>query len=105
MSSLWSRPNRPWRDWVALTIVALLVALAVVMNQRRADRDFLHLPPEERRALYERTLATLASSCEHPPGPSVKDYCREQAELIERLPECDDACHELVRRLSPKLIR
>lgn len=63
----------------------------------RLDRELRALPDPERHALYERTEATLQSSCAQATGPAIGDYCREQAELLERFPECDERCRLLAR--------
>jgi len=101
-----SNPSgRRWREWLAGACVVTLMGGAVVLHQHQSDRELLSIPTAERRALYDRTLATLSTACEHPPGPAVSDYCQAQAELIERLPECDAACHRLVRHLSSRFSR
>jgi hypothetical protein len=59
-----------------------------------AERNAISsLPEPERRALYRRTLDTLASTCDLTKRPSgLENFCREQAELIRQFPECDEAC-------------
>lgn len=47
------------------------------------------LSTRARRALYERTLETLRTSCMHAPGREVSDDCPQQADFIKRFPECD----------------
>lgn len=83
-------------------LVVLLVALPALSlwgwRRERAERWVLELPPEERRALYERTLQTLRSDCVAPEGDDQGAFCRTQAELIIRFPECDTACQALARR-------
>lgn len=62
------------------------------------DRELSQMPDAERKALYERTLQTLRQTCSESPGPAMADYCREQAEMIQHFPECDEDCQLLSRR-------
>ena len=59
-----------------------------------AERDaIVKLPEPERRALYERTLRTLETTCRSNGRASgLADFCRGQAEFILRFRECDAAC-------------
>jgi hypothetical protein len=68
-----------------------------------AQRDALgRLPEPERRALYERTLHTLDSTCDTAARPDgLADFCREQAEFVRHFPECDTACRALAQRSVP----
>ena len=51
------------------------------------------LPAAERKALFQRTLRTLSTTCAPSTKPSGLDpFCHEQAEFIVQFPECDDAC-------------
>jgi hypothetical protein len=45
-------------------------------------------------------LETLKSACANNVGPTMKDYCREQAEFIGLFAECDQACRALVLQLT-----
>jgi hypothetical protein len=80
-------------------VVAALVAFSV-LQQTRLGRELNHLPEGERRALYQRTLETLRSTCANTSGSTLKDYCREQAEFISAFPDCVDACRSLVLQLT-----
>ncbi|MFO0589495.1 MAG: hypothetical protein U0441_18300 [Polyangiaceae bacterium] len=79
-----------------LAVVALLTTW--IWYAGCLDREISDLPEGERQALYQRTLATLRQTCSESPGPAMTDYCREQAELIQHFPECDEDCHLLARR-------
>ena len=95
-----SRPRR-LLAWLAaaLSLLVAAVALAVFMRTR-LSRELSELPEPERRALYERTLETLRSSCAQAPGPELAEYCRQQAEFIKRFPECDNECRALAARFA-----
>lgn len=85
-------------------IVALITAVfgVWVWESARSDRAARNLPPAERIALYERTLETLQTTCAHADDVELVKFCRQQAEFVLRLRECDDACHELARvHLAP----
>ena len=55
-----------------------------------------NLPPRERAALYERTLANLRELCRASDRP--REFCKDQATLLLSLPECDQACHADARQ-------
>lgn len=82
---------------VALAAFALLAYF--VWDQGAERRAIRNLPAQERRALYERTLRTLESSCDPKTRPEgLADYCHDQAKFIAQFPECDAACSDLVKR-------
>lgn len=87
-----------------LAVLAFLGALATFLHTR-LDRELALMPTLERRTLYERTLETLRTACARAPGPTLTDYCREQADFIRRFPECDSECHELAARFTPQPTR
>lgn len=97
-----SLPTRRALSWFGGLVVLALIGLLTVFRHSRLDRELAGMPTAERRALYERTLETLRTSCERAPGPKFTDYCREQADLIRRFPECDSACQELAAHFLPK---
>jgi hypothetical protein len=67
-------------------------------TERRAVR---RLPEGERRALFERTLRTLETSCARAKrSRGLDDYCREQAEFLLNFPECDAACRAVSLEFS-----
>lgn len=84
-----------------LLALSLVVVLALYIHTR-LDRELQDVPEAERRALYERTLETLRTSCMQARGPTFTDYCREQADFIRRFPECDSECRELAARFAPQ---
>lgn len=88
--------------WLSGVLIFLLACALAVYLHARLTRDLRGLPAPERRVLYERTLETLRTSCTHSPGPPLTDYCRDQANFIERFPECDSACRELAARFAPQ---
>lgn len=72
-----------------LFAAALAAWLWVAGRERRA---LSALPAAERQALVERTLQTLRGICAEPEERRPLELCREQAELVLRLPECDAGC-------------
>lgn len=104
MEPLSSRARRTLL-WLGVAL-ALLAAVAVAtFTHARLDRELSGLPGPERRALYERTLETLRTSCMRSRGPELSEYCQQQAHFIKRFPECDSECHELAARFAPKPTR
>lgn len=82
--------------WLVGAVIIAFFGLWVWQSGRegRATRT---LSPADRAAFYERTLDTLRTTCAHANEPDLIEYCRQQAEFVLRMSECDDACHELVR--------
>lgn len=94
-----------WRRFFAwLAAGSALVAAGIVMlcAPTRLERDLAELPASERRALYERTLETLHTTCGLARGAEVASFCREQASFITHFPECDSACRELAARFTSR---
>lgn len=88
--------------WLVVVMTLLCAVALAVFVHTRLDREISQLPESERRALYERTRETLRTSCAHARGPEVTEYCREQADFIQRFPECDSECRELAARFAPQ---
>jgi len=81
--------------------MALMATSALLWLQATADSRALRaLPDDQRLALYGRTLENLRNTCDPAPSRSLRDFCREQAQLAARFRECDESqtCRELVRR-------
>jgi hypothetical protein len=53
--------------------------------------------PVEEPGLYRRTMQNLTSVCARDDSRSLRDFCRDQAQLALMLPECDRACESLAR--------
>ena len=82
---------------VAAIVATLAIAVAAGALWYASETAELgaisRLPAAERRALYQRTLRTLETSCAPTTKPSGLDqFCHEQAEFIVQFPECDQAC-------------
>ncbi len=81
---------------VAIALAVAGVALIAWLVTARPDAAALRgLPADQRAALTERTVANLREVCQGPERP--RDFCREQAELVLRLPECSGACRAQAR--------
>ena len=61
------------------------------------DLDSLRHDIEE-AGVYTRELANLRALCEPLVEGGLSEHCRQQAEFILQLPECDAGCQELARR-------
>src|SRR5689334_17516104 len=86
----------------ALSIAGCLVVLvlfalwyATAPSERAAIES---LSTDDRRALYERTLKTVRTTCNPETMlAGLAAFCVEQAELLVKFPECDAACDELAK--------
>ena len=97
-------PSAARRGRVAAVAMTMLIAGTSALfvwwtSEQRLQRDAIEqLPAPERRALYDRTLRTLASACGSRPLPEgLQPYCQEQADFILQFAECDEACKRLAR--------
>jgi hypothetical protein len=96
-------PNRASLAVAAAMAVAFVALLAAIWlaNEWSKDRAIRELPDQERKALYEHTMMTLETVCSAPRWPNgLAQYCRDQAELAARFPECDARCRELAERFQ-----
>ena len=83
---------------VALLFATLVGSTLVIWTRSAETRAIRHLPAEERRALYERTLRTLHEPCAtQPQGNGLRSFCRDQAEFVLQFPECSAECQTLAR--------
>lgn len=62
----------------------------------RGEAQLERLSGEQRRALYDRTLADL-ELCATAAGAALADHCTHQAALVVKFHACDAACQELAR--------
>lgn len=93
------------RRFLAILTGFVVMGVLVLLGRACAARELRAMPDPERHALYERTLETLRTTCARPSGPTVTDCCSEQAAFVLQLPECDDACRDLARRLDRRPTR
>ena len=78
---------------LAATVIAVAAGALWYVNETAELHAISELPAAERRALYERTLHTLKTSCAAKTKPSgLDEFCHEQAEFIVQFRECDRAC-------------
>lgn len=91
--------------WLGVVLAAATTGLLAIHLNGRMGRELGDLPGPERRALYQRTMETLRTTCMHASGAQLTEHCREQANFVERFPECDRECRELAQRFHPQPTR
>lgn len=91
------------RRWLAVSLVLAFCAGGCVSCG--AEDAVRNLPPRERQALYERTLANVAAVCQGAPAVRYTDFCVAQAELLAGMPQCDETCHRLVWPITSPAVR
>ncbi len=86
--------------WLALAVLLAIVATISIYAWSAGEetRAVRRLPVEQRLGLYQRTMENLKTICDPAPGRSMRNFCREQAELVLQLRECDDTCRVIARR-------
>lgn len=90
------------KRWLGGFAALTVIVCALVYFDSRVGRELRRLPDADRRALYQRTIETLRTSCLKAEGPMLSDYCCEQADFIERFPECGADCRTLAKRFTPR---
>lgn len=93
-----ARAPSPW--WLGLLLLGAIALTGLWLRARR-KQAIAELPLPQRRALYQRTLETLRTTCRQE-GDVLLEHCREQAAFILQFPECDEACHALADRFAPR---
>jgi hypothetical protein len=88
--------------WLLLGATLVVAAVLVWWWSRGGEAGALRaLPDRERSALHQRTMENLRTICARDSTAALRRFCREQAEIVLKLPECDDACRELAKRFLP----
>ena len=78
--------------------VLLLIAATYSWLGDDEGHEIRALPAPQRQGLYHRTMENLKTICDPAPGRSMREFCRAQAGLALKFPECDDECHRTARR-------
>ena len=90
----------PWLGLLAVALAALCAVVGFLVWQTTAPgRSLSSLGEAERRVLHARTMDDLRTLCRPAPPEALRAHCRELAELVTPLPECDAECQALVRPL------
>jgi len=82
----------------ATAALLLLLGAGYWLSSDDEKREIQDLPVPQRQALYQRTLENLKTVCDPAPGRSVREFCRGQASLALKFPDCDDDCRRTARR-------
>lgn len=90
------RPDAlPWATR-ALVLLAAVLLVAVWGWLRNSDsRALASMDPDLRRELFQRSRAEAEVLCTR---PDLAEECRTRLEFLERFPECDVGCRDLVAR-------
>lgn len=98
-------PTRPSLQLTRIALLAtvtstVLILLTIGYGLLSDDegREIRALPTAQRQGLYHRTMENLKTICDPAPGRSVREFCRAQAALALKFPECDDECRRTARR-------
>jgi hypothetical protein len=83
----------------AVVVVLAIFLTAVALREQRERAAVRALPEEARRALFARTMDTLAA-CEAARAQRTP-FCQEQARIALRFPECDAACRARAAEILP----
>jgi hypothetical protein len=97
--------HRSLLSLAGIAIVILTVAGSSIWTYARERETLLALPKAERQLMLDHALGTINSVCLHVDSAELADYCREQARVVARLPECDKACEATCQKLAPRPTR
>jgi hypothetical protein len=75
------------------------------VDRRAEERSLRNLPEADRQALYQRTMENVRALCGRAEGDRLEGYCRDQADLLLALPECDATCKALVANYRQRATR
>jgi hypothetical protein len=92
------KPTLAWRARLPIAAAFGVAAVALVLwfaTSRSGPAALRELPADERAALVERTRSNLHEICKAADRP--RDFCREQANLLLGLPECQGDCQAEAR--------
>ncbi len=87
-------------SWLGAGLVVALFILLWLLQSTHDRRVLLELPEAERKALYDRSMETLRTVCLPPLQGALIEFCKDQAELVSKLPECDGECQHLLQMHS-----
>lgn len=86
-------PGRTW--FIVITVLVVVAALGFGLWRRYHGDPIARMPEAQRHALYVKTLDHFEQVCEaRQLGDDVKALCANEADLLRRFPDCDDACLE-----------
>ena len=84
--------GRSDRQRYALWGAGVVLVLALIIGAWQCDeRQIAHLDPVARRALFDRTMANVAT-CTTEEAVRTSEFCAEQARFARLFPECDADC-------------
>ncbi len=94
------RESGRWRYRLSIAAAFAIALAGLVLWFVTAQPDataLLRLPPADRSDLVERTLSNIHAVCRGNERP--REFCRQQADLLLKLPECGPACRADAREL------
>ncbi|HZR84431.1 MAG TPA: hypothetical protein VFD92_25255 [Candidatus Binatia bacterium] len=96
-------PRRDRRERVLIWLVTLVSLIALVgwiaWSVSEERRAIAHMPPEQRRVIYDHTMDTIRSMCADRSDAAIRQRCREQAQFLLAFPECDADCEQALEPL------
>ena len=97
-----------WRRGLLFGGLALVIVVLIALwtiDRHAEERALRNLPEADRRALYQRTLENVRTICASDARFRLEGYCRDQADLLLALPECDSPCKALVASYRQRATR
>jgi len=80
---------------IAVAFAIALVGMVMWIATSGGSGSVRQLPAGQRAALVQRSLQNLRELCRASDRP--REFCREQANLLLSLPECDETCRTEAR--------
>ncbi len=85
----------PWATRALVLLAAVLLVVAWGWLRNSDSRALASMDPDLRRELFERSRAEAEVLCTR---RELAGECRTRLEFLERFPECDTRCRDLVAR-------
>jgi hypothetical protein len=87
-----------WLERAGIALAVLATIATVIWHLGAERRAIRNLPPVERQAAYARTFESFRSLCGADRADSLRENCRQQAQLLLDFPECDSFCEFVISR-------
>jgi hypothetical protein len=100
-------PDRDWSRFLLIPAVALLFVSGFKIVWNQTFDPLRQLTASQSRTLYQSNLDNFTRSCTSlaEPAPEVVTMCRQEAALLRRLPDCDEACGQLTSSFATEPTR
>jgi hypothetical protein len=88
---------KPVRHALLWGILALLLVLILWLRALTAEqRAISNMEPQARAKLFRETWQGFQTLCQQQMDTALVSHCRQQARFLEKFPECDKSCRQVL---------